>query len=396
MHTAYEPLPDWRSFTNLSLDVSRPLLLHETVEALMQFGGSHAVYVDGSFGQGGHAAEILRRLATDGRLVAFDIDPRAQDVAAQMFALDNRLHFCRRPSSEMSLVLEGEIVAGIVLDLSPQMNAAEERARGLSFLEAVPLDGRLARAGSGKSAAVWLQTVSISELAFVLQEYGEEWASPLLAYRLAEAILHRQSEKGPYRSTLELAEVCSTAKGLDDRGLHPAKLPFQAIRAYLNEELEELRRALESSLASLAIGGRLIVITTRRREATEVKRFLREHEAPDMRFAEFVTPQRFAELFPLAATKLPYSCRQLCEPIRASAHEVSRNPRAKAALLHVLHKEERPIAPCENFGVLGSLPRPLKQQFRKPTPLPFHGSAQPQEAEAKQASRRLRSLLRQG
>ena len=94
-----------------------------------------------------------------------------------------------------------------------------------------------------------------------------------------------------------------------------------------------------------------------------------------MRFAEFVTPQRFAELFPLAATDLPYACRQLCEPIRASAHEVSRNPRARAALLHVLQKEERPVGPCEDFGVLGMRPRPLGQQFRKPDPLPFHGSA---------------------
>ena len=93
------------------------------------------------------------------------------------------------------------------------------------------------------------------------------------------------------------------------------------------------------------------------------------------RFAEFVTPQRFAELFPLAATDLPYACRQLCEPIRASALEVSRNPRAKAALLHVLQKEERPLGPCDELGVLGLVPRPLHQQFRKPTPLPFHGSS---------------------
>ncbi|CAE7939302.1 rsmH [Symbiodinium sp. KB8] len=342
----------------------------------MQFGGPHAVYVDGSFGQGGHAAEILRRLAPDGRLIAFDVDPRAGQLAMHMAALDTRLDFHGRRSSELGYVANYG-VAGIVLDLSPQMTAAEERARGLSFVEAVPLDGRIGRNSDGrqlKSAAVWLQTVSLSELAFVLQEYGEEWVSPLQAYRLAEAILHRQTDRGPYRSTLELADVCVAVKGLDDRGLHPAKLPFQAIRAFLNEELEELRKTLEVSLKSLQVGGRLVVLTTRRREATEVKRFIREFEAPDMRFAEFVTPQRFAELFPLAATDLPYACRQLCEPIRASALEVSRNPRAKAALLHVLQKEERPLGPCDELGVLGLVPRPLHQQFRKPTPLPFHGS----------------------
>ena len=224
MQTGYEPLPDWRSNTNLSFDGSKPLLVHETVEALMQFGGPHAVYVDGSFGQGGHAAEILRRLAPDGRLIAFDVDPRAGQLAMHMAALDTRLDFHGRRSSELGYVANYG-VAGIVLDLSPQMTAAEERARGLSFVEAVPLDGRIGRNSDGrqlKSAAVWLQTVSLSELAFVLQEYGEEWVSPLQAYRLAEAILHRQTDRGPYRSTLELADVCVAVKGLDDRGLHPA------------------------------------------------------------------------------------------------------------------------------------------------------------------------------
>lgn len=265
---------------------------------------------------------------------------------------------------------KGLVPAGVLLDLGVQMTAAEEKERGLSYYEAAPLDGRLDRS-KGIPASLWLQQVSAAELASVLQD-GEGWTSPLLAHRLAEAILHRQAKLGPYRSTLELAEVICSVKGSDDRGFHPAKQAFQAMRRFLNQEIGELEEAMESALSSLENGGRLIVITTCRKEASAVKRFLRHHEAPDLRFAEFVTPQRMVELFPLAGTTLGYSCRQLCDPIRASAAELARNPRAKVALLHVLQKEERSLQSCEDRGLIGLVPRPLTSQFRTPAALPLH------------------------
>ncbi|CAJ1431818.1 unnamed protein product [Effrenium voratum] len=313
-------------FEPLAAEV-KPLLLHESVELLMQVGGPAAVYVDGSFGQGGHSAEILRHLAPEGRLVALDVNQKAE--AARSLS-DARLRFVQRSCRDLCQLFGEEEPAGVLLDLSVQLSAQEERAKGLSF-QADALDGRLTP--WARRADEWLKQVTAAELAWVLQEYGEQ--SSLLAWRLAEAILHRQAEKGSALTSADLAEVCRAVKIVDDRGLHPAKQVFQAIRVHLNEEIRELRAALCSALKSLRCKGRLVVITLRRQEASEVKRFLREHEAPDLRFAAFVTPRRLVELWPLASTDLPYACRQLCEPIRASAHEVARNPRAKVALLHV-------------------------------------------------------------
>ncbi|CAE8610474.1 unnamed protein product [Polarella glacialis] len=356
----------------------RTVLLDEAVEALMQCGGPDATYVDCTFGHGGHASEILRRLSPlEGRLVAMDLDPAAAQSARALSLSDDRLEWHHRPFGDLlQVVPTAQEVAGVLLDLGHHLSPAEERIRGFSFLDDVPLDLRL-NASCGLPASEWLQTVSVPELAYVLHQNGEDWDPPLLAHRLAEAIVEHQRRIGPFRSSLELVEVCrSTKLGLDDRGLHPAKLTFQAIRAFLNQETEQLQMAMEAAMERLVPGGRLIIITYRRKEATLVKRFIRENEAPDPRFAAFVTPERLGELFPLATTSLPYACTQVCEPIRASPEETARNPRARPAQLHVLMKEERLLDPSESPPGLGLTRRPLAEQLRKPVALPFKGGSE--------------------
>ena len=180
--------------------------------------------------------------------------------------MDERLRFYRRRCRDLKQVLGKAAPAGVLLDLGAQWTPAEEREHGLSYYEAVPLDGRL-DPSTGAPLDTWLQSVSSGKLANVLQE-AEAWKEPILAQRLAEAILHRQ-QQGAYRSTLELADVCCKVKQSDDRGLHPAKMCFTALRSHLNQELLELRAAMDAALASLKPKGRLIIITTRRREASE-------------------------------------------------------------------------------------------------------------------------------
>jgi len=345
--------------------------VEEAVEAVMQVGGPGAFYitVGRAISSSSDAAETLlrRRLVPleGGKLWCFDIRGARHEMRGE------RKDVFRLECSDMKRMLQESKVApaGVLVDLGVQLTGAEEKNIGLSYFEAVPLDGRF-DPSRGVSAKTWLQNVSVNELTQVLME-GEDWLSNILAQRLAEAILARQAQFGPYRSTLELAEVICSVKGSDDRGMHPAKMTFQAIRSYLNKELSELRFTLTTALESLQLGGRLIVVTLRRKEATEVKKFLRNFEAPDLRYSSFVTPQRMVELFPLAATLVPYSCRQLCEPIRASVDQVTRNPRAKVALVHVLQKEARSLESCKKLGLIGLTPRPLSEQFKKPTVLPL-------------------------
>lgn len=355
------------------------VLLHEAVQAVMQGGGPDATYVDCTFGRGGHAVEILRQLSTRGTLITFDIDPSAVACARALERADARLKCHHRPHGDLAKVVGEDVMnlGGVLLDLGSYSTQAEERSRGFSFVDDGPLDLRL-NPGYGMPAYEWLQTVSVAELAWVIHEHGED-NDVVLSQRLAEGILERQRRLGPYRSSLELADVCREVKqGLDDRGQHPAKLTFQAIRCFLNHEVEQLDLALHGAMERLKPGGRCVIISYRRKEAALVKRFIREHEEADPRFASFVTPQRLAELYPLLTTDHPWSCRQTCEPIRPTPQECDRNPRARPAQIHVLTKELRDFtkSPCR-----GMKPRPESEQFKRPTPLPFQGAAVPEVAE---------------
>lgn len=341
----------------------------EVVGPLVQAGGPHATFVDCTFGRGGHSEEILLHLSAQGRVTAFDMDPCTTASARLLERNDARFKFHRRPMGDLCNVVEEEL-GGVLVDLGAHSVAVDR----VDTSDDGPLDLRL-NPNSGMPASTWLQTVSVPELAWVIFTHGED-NDVVLAQRLAEAILCRQRKRGPYKSCVELADVCREVKqGVDDRGQHPAKLTFQAIRAFLNHEVEQLHLALRGAMQRLRHGCLCVVITYRRKEAAQVKRFLREHEEADARFATFVTPRRLAELYPLLTTDFPWACTLASEATKPSLAEMDSNPRSRPAVAHFLRKEARDpkLSPC-----LGVLPRPQKDQLKIPEPLPFFGSSRGQ------------------
>ena len=300
------------------------VLLREAVDALVT--DPAGFYVDGTFGRGGHSAEILARLAPEGRLLALDRDPVAVAVGRERFAGDPRFEIAQGPFSELGVRvqergLQGR-VCGILLDIgvsSPQLDEAE---RGFSFLRDGPLDMRMDPT-RGESAAQWLARASEEEIARVLKEYGEE----RFARRIARAIVLRRAEQ-PFERTLDLAKVVSDANPAWEKGKNPATRPFQAIRIHVNDELGELARALERSVEVLAPGGRLAVISFHSLEDRMVKRFIRDHERGP------VLPRHL----PVPASALAPKLRGVGKAIQPGAEEIEENPRARSAVLRVAVK----------------------------------------------------------
>lgn len=252
------------------------VLLNEAVDGLAL--KEKGVYIDGTFGRGGHSRLILSRLSQDGRLIAIDRDPKAISVAKQI--QDPHFHiehnsFSAIPEICERLGLVGK-VDGILLDLgvsSPQLDEAE---RGFSFMKDGPLDMRMDTT-QGLSAKEWLQQVSEQDLAWVLKTFGEE----RFAKRIAQAIVHynktaSQNGTEPLSRTLQLAELIAQAVPFKDKHKHPATRSFQAIRIFINSELDELERVLEGALRVLAPQGRLSIISFHSLEDRMVKHFMRK------------------------------------------------------------------------------------------------------------------------
>ncbi|GKX56267.1 ribosomal RNA small subunit methyltransferase H [Leminorella grimontii] len=247
------------------------VLLDEAVNALNV--RQNGIYIDGTFGRGGHSRLILSQLGEEGRLIAIDRDPQA--IAAAASISDPRFSIVHGPFSELAsyvdeLGLTGKI-DGVLLDLgvsSPQLDDAE---RGFSFMRDGPLDMRMDPT-RGLSASEWLLKAEEEDIAWVLKTFGEE----RFAKRIARAIVERNREQ-PLTRTRELAELIAAATPIKDRHKHPATRSFQAIRIYINSELEEIERALDGSLTALAEGGRLSVISFHSLEDRIVKRFIRQH-----------------------------------------------------------------------------------------------------------------------
>lgn len=230
------------------------------------------IYIDGTFGRGGHSRLILSQLGEEGRLLAIDRDPQA--IAVAQTINDPRFSIIHGPFSALAdYVAERELtgkIDGILLDLgvsSPQLDDAE---RGFSFMRDGPLDMRMDPT-RGQSAAEWLQTAEEADIAWVLKTFGEE----RFAKRIARAIVERNREQ-PMTRTKELAEVVAAATPVKDKFKHPATRTFQAVRIWVNSELEEIEQALKSSLSVLAPGGRLSIISFHSLEDRIVKRFMRE------------------------------------------------------------------------------------------------------------------------
>lgn len=305
-------------------EAHRPVLLEASVEALSI--DPTGVYLDGTFGRGGHSRLILQRLGERGRLIAIDKDPDAIAFAQQRFAEDTRFQIVRGSFAMLAEVAEKAGVTGqvdgILLDLgvsSPQLDRAE---RGFSFLQDGPLDMRMDPA-SGQSAAQWLAGARAKEIADVLKEYGEERH----AKRIARAIVAARAEQ-PIHTTLELAEIVSQANPSWEKGKHPATRSFQAIRIYINRELDELKQCLQQVLDVLAPGGRLAVISFHSLEDRIVKRFMRDQAKGD----------RFPPKLPVTQAQLQPRLRVVGRAIRADEAEVAANPRARSAVLRLAER----------------------------------------------------------
>lgn len=232
------------------------------------------IYIDGTFGRGGHSRLILSQLGPKGQLLAIDRDPQA--IAAAEAIDDPRFSIVHGPFSSLATYVEERGLSGkidgILLDLgvsSPQLDDAE---RGFSFMRDGPLDMRMDPT-RGQSAAQWLQTADEADIAWVIKTYGEE----RFGKRIARAIVERNRELPPITRTKELAKIVSEAMPVKDKFKHPATRTFQAIRIWVNSELEEIEQALKGSLEALATGGRLSIISFHSLEDRIVKRFMREN-----------------------------------------------------------------------------------------------------------------------
>ncbi|HET7402193.1 MAG TPA: 16S rRNA (cytosine(1402)-N(4))-methyltransferase RsmH [Usitatibacter sp.] len=298
-----------------------PVLLEETMHALRI--REDAIYVDGTFGRGGHSAAILARLGVRGRLLAFDQDPAAHSDRALQ---DPRLELIHARFSTMTEALAARgirHVAGVLLDLGVSSPQLDEAHRGFSFLRDGPLDMRMDTT-RGETAAEWLSRADENDIREVIRSHGEE----RFAKSIAAAIVDARGRE-PFRTTRQLAEVVARAVRTREPGQHPATRTFQALRIHVNQELEELEVTLPRAAALLEPGGRLAVISFHSLEDRIVKRFIREQTTAD----------KLPRGVPVRAADLPPApMASVGKAVRASDDEVRRNPRARSAVLRVAEK----------------------------------------------------------
>ena len=293
------------------------VLLNEAVDALLT--KPDATYVDATFGRGGHSRLILSRLDPTGRLIAFDKDPEAVAVAN---AIDDTRFSIRHQGFAALHELPAASLAGVLLDLGVSSPQIDNPARGFSFRGDGPLDMRMDTT-RGESVADWLATAQAGQIAEVIREYGEE----RFAVQIAKAIVARRQERGPLATTAELAQLVAGAVKTREPGQDPATRTFQALRIFINAELEELQQALEASLDILQPHGRLVTISFHSLEDRIVKQFIARHsrEVFDRR-APFAPPK---------AMKL-----KALDRIKPTAQEIAANPRSRSAILRVAERTD--------------------------------------------------------
>ena len=304
-----------------------PVLLEETLEALNI--RPEGVYVDGTFGRGGHSRAILARLGPQGRLLAMDRDPLA--VAEGKRIQDARFTIVHAHFSRLKTTLaEAGLTAvdGVLLDIGVSSPQIDEPERGFSFRFDAPLDMRMDTT-RGETAAEWLNSAAEEEITHVIREYGEE----RFAKSIARAVVAARAE-APIERTSQLARIAASAVRTRERGQDPATRTFQAVRIHINRELEELEQTLPQAVEVLREGGRLAVISFHSLEDRMVKRFLRAEAK-----GEELPPE-----IPVLASEIKLGRLQLVgRAIHATEAEIARNPRARSAVLRVA---ERRAAAC--------------------------------------------------
>ena len=298
-----------------------PVMLEEAIRALNI--RPDGIYIDGTFGRGGHSRRILDELGEDGRLLAFDKDEEAVLVGRELFGSDRRFSIVHGSFAELAAAVAerglAQRVDGLLLDLGVSSPQIDDPMRGFSFLSDGPLDMRMNRA-RGRSAAEWLADAEADDIAAVLRDYGEE----RFARRIAHAIVARR-QVTPIEGTRDLAELVAQACPVRERHKHPATRTFQAIRIFINRELEDLQTCLRDSLEVLARGARLVVISFHSLEDRIVKRFMRDAaQGP-----------KLPKGLPVRHTETHGQLRIIGKSWRASEEEVRANPRARSAVLRV-------------------------------------------------------------
>ncbi len=295
------------------------VLLNEAVEALQV---SEGIYVDATFGRGGHSRLILSQLSPSGQLIAFDRDLEA--VAESKSILDARFSIRQESFSHLENLPAGS-VAGLLMDLgvsSPQIDTA---VRGFSFRFEGPLDMRMDTT-RGMSVAEWLADADVENITEVIRDYGEE----RFAGSIAKAIVARRQERGPVSTTTELAQLVADTVKTREPGQNPATRTFQAFRIFINAELEELQQALEAALKVLQPGGRLVVISFHSLEDRIVKQFIAKHSKDEY--------DRRTPFAPPKPMRLRAGGRT-----RPSAKEIGLNPRSRSAIMRIAFRTETAV-----------------------------------------------------
>ncbi|MBQ5941185.1 16S rRNA (cytosine(1402)-N(4))-methyltransferase RsmH [Massilia sp. AB1] len=302
----------------------RTVLLDEAVDALNLEGArTSGTYIDGTFGRGGHSRLILSRLSDSGRLFAFDKDPQAIATAQQV--ADARFAIVHDSFATMhdALAARGiQQVDGILLDLGISSPQVDDATRGFSFRQDGPLDMRMDTT-RGMSAAEWIATAPQTELEKVIRDYGEE----RYAFQIAKAIVARRAIE-PISTTRQLAAIVADTVKTREKGKDPATRTFQAVRIFINKELEDLEAGLSAAYAMLAPGGRMSVISFHSLEDRIVKQFFASK-------AKVAQPDR---RLPIRAADLPQPLMKLIAKTKPSDEEVDANPRARSAVLRVAER----------------------------------------------------------
>ncbi len=311
----------------------RPVLLAEAVTALVggpliqnQDAASQILVIDGTFGRGGHTQALLKELNPGARMISFDKDLDAIAVAQQIS--DSRLRIVHDSFAQMDQYAEVESVDGILLDLGISSPQVDEAHRGFSFRREGPLDMRMNTA-QGLTAAEWLEQAPLEEITRVIKTYGEE----RFAFQIAKAIVAKREEGLSPKTTTELANLVASVVRTREVGQDPATRTFQALRIFINRELEDLELGLKAALKLLKPGARLAVISFHSLEDRIVKQFMQSH-------AKVVVPRGL----PVREKDLPQSALKIIGRIKPSDSEVSENPRARSAIMRIAEKRMDELA----------------------------------------------------
>ena len=302
------------------------VLLKEAVDALAV--KSNGLYVDATFGRGGHSSLILESLASDGRLLLIDKDPEAIRHAQEKYIGDARILIWQGSFKDFPLALEelgvGRKVDGLLLDLGVSSPQLDDASRGFSFQRDGALDMRM-NPNTGQSAAEWLAEAEENDIATVLWKFGDERFSR----RIARAIL-RERELAPIESTLKLANIIAGAipRAKQKKGRNPATKSFQAIRIFINKELEDLELCLQRSMESLSKGGRIAIISFHSLEDRMVKRFFKDKSSGP----------KLPRGFPMMEEQCKLEFKIVSKPIKASKEELEVNARSRSAIMRVGEK----------------------------------------------------------